>query len=192
MLRYRLIDQQGHTVLTTISSARAEQDCARRAAPTTIASDDVEVIGRFGLGLTDGGVLWADGRTSPAWEFDPTLPEPTRAPLPLPLPGAGSTLLSAIYGSDIPGCAAVGGPLVVATVVECVTTVVARDPRATRGGFQSPVVDQLDVVLADGSRRTWYAATVGYSEGYLYALAPTYKAAVDELTPYDAQIEVVS
>jgi hypothetical protein len=69
---------------------------------------------------------------------------------------------------------------------------VARDPRPTRGGFQSPVVEQIDVVLADGSRRTWYAASVGYSEGYLYALALSYDAAVAGLAGFDAQLEAVS
>lgn len=68
----------------------------------------------------------------------------------------------------------------------------ARDPRSTRGGFQSPLIEQLDVTLADDSRHTWYSAMVGYSEGYLYELVATHDAAVAPLAGYDARLEAVS
>jgi hypothetical protein len=193
MIRHRLVDQHDYTMLVTISRASAEEERDRSAdfAPgSSIATEDIEIVGRFGSSVTDGRVLWADGRVSSAWEFDPRH-DPDAVPPPA-IAEAASHLLATIYGADGPSCAAVGGPLVVATVLECVTTVIARDPRRTRGGYQSPIVERLDVALADGRRHTWYAGVVGYGEGYLYALQPTYEAAVAELEGHDAQLEAVS
>lgn len=194
MIRYRL-QVADHTLFTTISRSRVEQERDRRAefAPGAVITDEeVDIVGRFGSSVTDGHILWADGRTSPAWEFDSALVGSAEIALPGLLPPPASKLLSTIYGSDHASCAVVGGALVVATVVECETTVVAEDTRRTRGGFQSPAVERLDVVLADGSRHAWYAAVVGYSEGYVYELALTAELAAAELAGHDAQLRVVS
>lgn len=63
----------------------------------------------------------------------------------------------------------------------------------TRGGYQSPLIERLDVVLGSGESgevRTWYAAVEGYGEGYLYALVTTYEDALAEFSGRDAQLEV--
>lgn len=177
MIRHRVVAPDGRTVALTTSREVAEWHCRDGS---TIATEDAEPIGRFG-DVVSGRVVWADGLIGGLGRS----PEPA---IPL-IPQPAARLLATIYGSDSPDCAEVGGPLVVASVRECSTTTVARDPRPTRGGYQSPIVERLNVVLADGSRRTWYAASVGYSEGYLYALQPSYEAAVAEFADYDAQLE---
>lgn len=179
MIRHRVVAPDGHTVAVTTSREVAEW---YRRDGSTIATEAVEPVGRFG-DVVSGRVVWADGCVSGVGRS----PDPADAVPLIPQPAAG--LLATIYGSDGPSCEEIGGPLAVAAVRECTTTTVARDPRPTRGGYQSPRVERLDVVLSDGSRRTWYAASVGYSEGYLYVLQPTYEAAVAELENYDAQLE---
>lgn len=193
MIRYRLVGYHDHTILTTVLRERVERERAHQAdldPDAIIATEDVGIIGRFGSCCIDDRVLWADGHISAAWEFNP-LSSNAAPPEPPPIADVAARLLGAIYGSDVPGCDAVGGPLVVATVSECVTSVVARDPRRTQDGFQPPAIERLDVALADGTRATWYVATMGYCQEYVYALAPTCDAAVAELGCDEGDSELV-
>jgi hypothetical protein len=179
--RYRLSNNV--SLYTSVSRERTADHSF--LGDVQVIAEDVAIVG-LTPGVTDGHVLWSDGRRSPAWD----LPDEVRAAART-LPRAASSLLCAVWGSDGGSFADVGGALVVARVTECTATVVLADPRRTRGGYQSPEVKQLNVELDDGSRVTWYAASVGYSEGYLYELCSTLDAARAALSGYDAELKEV-
>lgn len=94
-------------------------------------------------------------------------------------PTAGSIWDNAI-GSDWPasqcGLDLLDGVPVDASAA--VTIVDAEPHNLFDGGYQGPRVEQIDI---DG--RKIYAASVGYSEGYLYSLHQTQQEAEEALFP---------
>ncbi len=174
--RYRVIDEDHVTVIITLHDSSALSEVVRRAefgGKSEILAEDVGLVGCFGYGYTRL-LLWQDGEVSAAWDFE--------GPVPL-LPEAASILLTMIFWSDAPSasCAVVGGTLLLARVVRCERRIVARDPRPWLAGCQPPMIEELRVTLDNGSRPTWFVASVGYDEGYLYRLALTYDDAVKVL-----------
>ncbi len=181
--RYRVVNEEGVTLLVTLQQSGAHSELARQAefgGQSEVYCEDLSLIGSFGYGYTQK-LLWQDGEVSAAWEFAGTIQ---------PLPEPASTLLTTIFWSDDPSSfRVVGGTLLLARVIRCERTIVARDWRHRPGGCQPPRIEELRLVLDNGSRPTWFAASAGYDGGYLYRLALTYDDAVAEFDGQHVELQ---